>query len=277
MTVWRGQPDPTLRPIPITGWAYAALRLPPLVVVVYGGLALHLLVRLIERPLFANERPITSSITQAVCRLALAVMRLRLVRSGRPMNGVGAMVANHASWLDILALNACQRLYFVSKSEVAGWAGIGWLARATGTVFIARNRRDAKRQQRIFEERLRHGHRLLFFPEGTSTDCLRVLPFKSTLFAAFFTEGLEAVTQIQPVTVAYRAPPGEAASFYGWWGDMPFGSHFFRVLSAGPQGHVEVIFHDPVDVDDFASRKELAAHCEATVRAGHAAALGRLV
>ncbi|WP_367998774.1 lysophospholipid acyltransferase family protein, partial [Photobacterium sanguinicancri] len=50
----------------------------------------------------------------------------------------GAVVANHSSWLDIFALNARKRIYFVSKAEVAKWPGIGWLARATGTVFINR-------------------------------------------------------------------------------------------------------------------------------------------
>ena len=51
------------------------------------------------------------------------------------------------------------------------------------------------------------GHRLLFFPEGTSTDGLRVLPFKSTLFAAFFDEKLRCEMYIQPVTVLYQAAP----------------------------------------------------------------------
>ena len=95
------------------------------------------------------------------------------------------VVANHASWLDIFALNAPQRIYFVSKDEVRDWPGIGWLARATGTVFIARKSREAGVQARLFETRMAAGHRLLFFPEGTSTDGRRVLPFKTTLFAAF--------------------------------------------------------------------------------------------
>ncbi len=123
------------------------------------------------------------------------------------MHEKGAVVANHSSWLDIFTLNASQRIYFVAKSEVSGWPGIGWLARATGTVFITRKGTEAKRQQDLFEARLRAGHQLLFFPEGTSTDALRVLPFKPTLFQAFFTHGLDRVLFIQPVTVVYHAPP----------------------------------------------------------------------
>ncbi len=55
----------------------------------------------------------------------------------------GALVANHSSWLDIFVLNAAEPVYFVSKAEVAGWPGIGWLARATGTLFIRRDPREA--------------------------------------------------------------------------------------------------------------------------------------
>ena len=72
-------------------------------------------------------------ITQVVCRGAFVVMGIRRTVKGEPMRHRGAVVANHTSWLDIFTLNAAQRIYFVSKSEVEGWPGIGWLARATGT------------------------------------------------------------------------------------------------------------------------------------------------
>ena len=45
---------------------------------------------------------------------------------------------------------------------------------------------------------------------GTSTDGRGVVGFKPTLFAAFFTHGLEHVMQIQPVTVVYRGPRGRS-------------------------------------------------------------------
>lgn len=242
-------------------------------VVTYGGLALLLLLRLVERPLFGLHRPWTPWITQAVCRLALWLMGLRLDRRGRPMDTPGAHVANHGSWMDIFALNACDRLYFVAKAEVRGWAGIGWLARATGTAFIARKGTEAKAQAELFEARLRAGHRLCFFPEGTSTDALRVLPFKPTLFAAFFAPGLRETLWVQPISVAWLAPPGADARLYGWWADMDFAGHLLRVLAQPRQGRVVVSFHPPLRVADFADRKALSAAAEAAVRAGHAAAM----
>lgn len=252
----------------VAGWLRVVLRGVVLGLLVYLGLLLLLLVRLVERPLFGLARPWTPWITRAVCHAAFPILSMGYVVHGRPMAGRGAIVANHSSWLDIFALNAAQSLYFVAKSEVAGWAGIGWLGRATGTVFIARKGTEARAQQKVFEDRLRAGHRLAFFPEGTSTDGQRVLPFKSTLFAAFYSHGLDHIMQIQPVSLRYHAPEGRDVRFYGWWGDMDFAGHLIQVLACRRPGRVEVTFHDPVPVDGFADRKQLAAHCEAVVRAG---------
>ncbi len=267
MTTWRGLAAPEAAAIGPAGWVVAGLRGVALGSVTYGTLAVLLALRLVEAPVFGRRRPMTPYLTQFVCRSAFVIMGIRYRVHGRPMREKGAIVANHASWLDIFTLNACQRVYFVSKDEVARWPGIGWLARATGTVFIARDPRQAKRQQQLFEERLRAGHRLVFFPEGTSSDGLRVLPFKPTLFQAFYSHGLDHAMHIQPVSVVYHAPRGTEAEFYGWWGDMDFGPHFLKALATLRQGRVEVIFHDPVAVDAFPSRKDLARHCEETIRA----------
>jgi 1-acyl-sn-glycerol-3-phosphate acyltransferase len=250
------------------GWLRLALRLPVLAVVVLGGLALHLALRLVERPLFGLRRPVTPWVTQGVCRAALVILGLRLDRRGRPMRRRGAIVANHAGWLDIFTLNAATRIYFVSKSEVATWPLIGTLARVTGTVFINRDARDARLQKEIFEARLRVGHRLAFFPEGTSTDGLRVLPFKTTLFAAFFAQGLADDMAIQPVSMAYLAPGDADPRLYGWFGDMSFGAHLLFIAAQPRRGRVVVIFHPPADVRAYPDRKALARHCEQEVRKG---------
>jgi len=266
MVTWRDDDTPPAPRIGALGWLLVALRAPLLLVLTYGGLALLLLLRLPERALCGLNRPVTPYITQAVCRAALAILGIRLTVRGKPMRDRGGIVANHSSWLDIFTLNACDRVYFVSKAEVAGWPGIGWLARATGTVFIARDPREAKDQQALFEARLRANHRLLFFPEGTSTDGRRVLPFKPTLFAAFFTEGLRAI-HIQPVTVIYHAPAGQDPRFLGWWGDMEFGPHLLKLMASPRRARAEVIFHPPLAAADYAGRKQLCATAEAAVRA----------
>ncbi len=264
---WHSDDDIAVAPFGVTGWCLAVLRGGFLIPFVGFCLVLLLVVRCVERPLFGMRRPVTPYITQFVCRTALLVIGLRYEQVGTPMRENGAVVANHASWLDIFTLNAAQRIYFVAKSEVSGWAGIGWLARATGTVFINRRARDAAKQKVTFEARLTSGHKLLFFPEGTSTDSLRVLPFKPTLFAAFFADALRDTLSIQPVTVMYHAADGMDARYYGWWGDMDFGGHFLRMLATRRHGHVTVTYHDPISVADATDRKALAKQCENMVRA----------
>ncbi len=50
---------------------------------------------------------------------------------------------------------------------------------------------------------------------------------------------------------------------------MAFAGHFLAMLATRRQGRVEVMFHPPVAVADFADRKELARHCEAVIRSAH--------
>ena len=262
---WTSDDQPAQFKINKLGWVRVFVRGLTIGALTFGCLGILILVRLFERPIYGQGRPITPYITQFVCRSALVLMGIRYERKGHPMVGAGAVVANHSSWLDIFALNAAQRIYFVSKAEVSRWHGIGWLARATGTVFIARDRTQAATQVQIFKDRMLKGHQLLFFPEGTSTDGQQVLAFKPTLFAAFFDDALRDDTMIQPVSVIYTAPKGSDARLYGWWGDMDFGPHLLTTLAQVPQGHVTVIYHEPVPVSDFEDRKMLATHLENTV------------
>ncbi len=265
---WQSDHPPEPVKLGFLGWALALVRGLPLASVVFGGLALLLLLRLVERPIFGLHRPWTPWITVMVCRSALCIMGLQIRHHGAAMTQPGVIVANHSSWLDIFVLNARRPLYFVSKSEVAAWPGIGWLARATGTLFVTRDRKHAKAQQQLFEDRLRAGHRFLFFPEGTSSDGRRVLPFKPTLFAALFSDDLTGLS-VQPATVAYHAPERHEPRFYGWWGDMDFGPHLIQMLGTWRHGHVDITWHPTMAVSNFADRKSLSAASEDAVRSAH--------
>lgn len=271
MNTWRAADEPDHPRLTALAWLRVALRGVPLVVLVFGGLLILLLIRLIEHPFCGQQRPVTPHITQFVCRNAFRLLGMTFIVDGAPLTGPGAVVANHSSWLDIFALNATKRIYFVSKAEVARWPGIGWLARATGTLFIRRDRAEAASQVTMFRDRLALGHKLLFFPEGTSTDGQIVLPFKPTLFAAFFDPALRDTLSIQPVTLVYTAPKGQDSRFYGWYGEMDFGPHLLATLAATRQGAVRVVYHAPVRLSDFPDRKALAKALETTVRDGLAA------
>jgi 1-acyl-sn-glycerol-3-phosphate acyltransferase len=188
--------------------------------------------------------------------LWLTGMKLRV--RGSPIES-GALVANHSTWADILSLRA-----------VREWPVVGFITYVTGTIFVERRRSQAKAQEQVLRERIRARQLLCFFPEGTSTDGLRVLPFKSSLFSAFFANEHGADLWIQPVTVRYLRAPGSdlPESFYGWWGDMDFGGHVWAVMSRSFGATAEVIFHEPVKPTAFADRKALADHCGRVVALG---------
>lgn len=268
---WHSDEPPNLPTITALGYLRVALRGFFMAVILGLGVLTSSLVRLPEGLIHGSARPWTSRITVAVCRLVLRALGLSRTEKGTPMSTPGIFAANHSSWLDIFILNAGAPLIFVSKAEVAGWPGIGLLAKITGTVFVRRNRTEASAQKDIFETRLTSGQRLLFFPEGTSTDGRRVLPFKPTLFAALFSDPLHQTQYVQPVSVVYTAPKDRDPRFYGWWGDMDFGPHLLHMLAEPRHGTVALIWHPPLKVSDFESRKTLSAAAETAVRSGHSA------
>lgn len=264
---WRGVPSPPPRRPTPGDRLRAARRLALLALAIVATLVAFLPARAVERPLHGARRPWTSKIKRVGFRLTLAILGLRWRATGRPFHGLGAQVANHTGWLDVWALNAASEVTFVSKAEVRRWPVMGWMAAMAGTVFITRRRGESASQQAALAERLAAGDTLAFFPEGTSTDGRRVLPFKSTLFATFLAPGLEEA-RLQPVTLAYRAPEGERADLYGWWGDMALVPHLLEVLAVPRRGEVEIVFHEPLGVRDHPDRKALAALCETAVRDG---------
>jgi 1-acyl-sn-glycerol-3-phosphate acyltransferase len=135
-------------------------------------------------------------------------------------------------------------------------------------MFIDRRPGEAKRQEAELLARLARGDRMAIFPEGTSTDGQRVLPFKSALFGVFFAPGLDDRIAVQPVTIAYRPRAGLPAAFYGWWGEMEFASHLRDVMARSTGGVIELVFHPPLEVASFPDRKALAQAAEAAVRGG---------
>ncbi len=243
----------------------AFLRALVLVSMTYFGMIFVLVFNLIERwvPL-----GVAQTIVRIWGRLNLWLCGVTLRREGSPMQGGGALVCNHCSWIDIFTLLSADRVRFVSKAEVAKWPVVGILARQIDPVFIDRRRTEAKAHEAQLLDRLHKGQRLCFFPEGTSTDGLRVIPFKSSLFNAFMSPELKAELWVQPVTIIYHPRAGLPAEFYGWWGEMPLGSHALAVLSMSFGGEVEVVFHPPLKAAEFADRKALALASETAVRRG---------
>ena len=183
-------------------------------------------------------------------------------------------VSNHISYLDVFALGGHVPGAFIAKSEVAGWPVFGSLAKLQNTVFLERRAQRAAEQIKVLGSHLADGNHLIMFPEGTSTAGDHVKPFRSSLFAA------AEDAYVQPVTIAYVDYDGTPMTQterdrYAWYlpdpavptPNAPFASHFVSALGL-KRSQVRIHFHEPVRVAEGLDRKQLAAHCEAAVRAG---------
>jgi 1-acyl-sn-glycerol-3-phosphate acyltransferase len=180
--------------------------------------------------------------------------------SGRPV----IYVCNHSSWLDIPAIGGTLRACFVSKDDVAGWPIVGTVARLGRTIFVSRSRQAIGRERTQMHDRLGRGDDLILFPEGTSSDGSRVLPFHSSFFAAAFSADAQGGKPplIQPVSVVYDRlaglPVGRASrAMFSWYGDMSLAPHVWR-LAQWRGKRVTLLFHVPLDPADFADRKALS-------------------
>ena len=235
-----------------------------------GFMALTMLLRIAPR--LARRMP--HWYHRQVCRL----IGVRLHVEGQVARDTPVLlVANHTSWLDIPVLSAVAPLSFVAKKEVGTWPFVASLARLQRTVFVDRERRlDVGETTSEIAGRLADGEAVVLFAEGTSSDGNRVLPFKTSLFAAAKPTsrgGAEAEpgAVVQTVSLVYTALHGlplgrHGRPHVGWYGDMEMQSHAWALLKSGPLD-VHIRIGDPVPLASFADRKALARHSEDEVRA----------
>ncbi len=229
----------------------------------------------------ALDRKLAVAVPFFFHKMLCRALGVKLVVHGRRhKRGAVLYIANHSSWLDIPVMSAVIPGSFVAKSEIEGWPIFGFLAKLQRTVFVQREKRSRTAESRdVLVDRLRGGDNLILFPEGTSSDGCRVLPFKSALFGAAEIEvprrggGIGPVV-VQPVTVSYTQLQGmpmgrDYRPFFTWFGDMELAPHLVQALSFGPIT-AEIEFHAPLTVTEAGSRKSLARHCETVIRAGHA-------
>jgi 1-acyl-sn-glycerol-3-phosphate acyltransferase len=170
--------------------------------------------------------------------LRLLGVQLRSEGAFRP--GGTLLLANHVSWLDILAVHAvCPRARFVSKADVRHWPLLGWLVGAVGTLFIERERkRDALRVVHQMAQALEAGHMVAVFPEGTTGDGTVLLPFHANLLQA----AVATATPVQPVALRFSDPQHAVSPVVAWLGDDTLASSLWRVAgSRGLVAHVQAL------------------------------------
>jgi 1-acyl-sn-glycerol-3-phosphate acyltransferase len=187
-----------------------------------GGHALEVIGRLgveVRRNGRTDVRRLRAERLRDVARKLCAIHGFRLHVEGEIPDQPSVLVSNHVSYIDAPALLALTPAAAIAKREIESWPIVGAGARSLGAIFV--DRACACSGARAMRESLRvldAGVSVLGFPEGTTTNGTRLLPFRRGLFEV----ARLARVPIIPIAVRYEDPE------LCWHGDQLFLPHYLR-------------------------------------------------
>ncbi len=204
-------------------------------------------------------------------RFAGRISGARVRRIGTPLRRDVFFIANHVSWLDILALAGASGTAFVAKAELGEVPVISWLCRLNRTVFVKREHRLGVAEQiNALREALADNWSVTVFPEGTTTDGQSLLPFKTSMLSVL--EPPPPGVLVQPVLIDYGETVGEDI---GWVGVESGVNNAKRVLSRKGTFELRLHFLEPFSPEEFHGRKAIGARARAAIEAALLTALGK--
>jgi 1-acyl-sn-glycerol-3-phosphate acyltransferase len=248
--------------LPRLGPPRVALRLAGLAALVAAtGLAAGLL------PLLGVRR--RARVLRLMFRAVLRMAGVRLVLSGADRLDAGAgtggvlVVANHLSWLDVLALGAVQPMRMVAKREIRDWPVIGALAAWVGTLFVDRaGLRELPSVVARTAEALREGSLVGLFPEGTTWCGAASGVFRRAGFQAAIDGGVP----VRPVAQRMRLPDGGPTTVGAFIGEDTLLDSLLRVVRL-PELVLEVEVLPLLVAGAGTGRRELARRAELAIAA----------
>lgn len=183
----------------------------------------------------------------------MRVFGFSLRRIGTPLPGATLFVANHVSWIDIVALHSQRMVGFVAKREIAGWPVVGWLAARGETIFHQRGSTESLGG--VLDEmvaRLREDRPVAVFPEGRTRGGDRLGPFHARIFLA----AVETNVAVQPVALRYGRN-ASAQAVVAFRERETFLGNFLRLLGE-PAREADVVFLEPILPGNTEGRRRLA-------------------
>ena len=198
-------------------------------------------------------------------KICLRIFGIKIKTFGKiSINSPILLISNHASYLDIIILGSLFKTSFIAKKEISKWPLLGILAKLQNTIFIDRRVSSLKNQENQIIKHLNEKKNLVIFPEGTSSDGNRVLPFKSSLFN-IFEKNLNSKILVQTITIVYKKINGIPMNRIErknitWHSNMDLIPNIFNVLKK-LSIEVEIIFNDEFLPSKEYDRKKLALHC----------------
>ena len=229
-------------------------------VLLRAGLAVVLLPAL---PLLAVPLPGRSHLQRGYCRLMLRALGVRITVSGGPIRNLPGVlvVSGHVSWVDIFAIGAVLPGSFVARADLIDWPGVGVLARLMKVIPIERSSlRRLPAVVATVADRLRAGHTVVAFPEGTTWCGLGHGSFRPALFQA----AIDAERPVQPLRLSYHHRDGSTSTVPAYIGEDTLWASVCRlVVARRTVAHVRVESLQLPGED----RRGLALRCQATVHA----------
>ena len=201
----------------------------------------------------------SKKVVQTFHKLVLWFVNINIEVSGkRNLNKLPTIyISNHLSYLDIPVLGSIINGRFIAKDDISNWPIIGLLSKVGNTIFINRNLRFLKKNKSIIYDYISEGDNIILFPEGTTSDGIRVLRFKSSLFASLEQKNI----LIQPIFIKYISINGMPLNRWlkpmiAWYGDMDLKPHLLNILKLFSI-KIKIILLPPLNGNNYTNRKDM--------------------
>ncbi len=248
-------------PLTLAGWLRFGLRTSAIVVLLAVFVPLHYAYRTLA---YGSPFPML------FLRYTARVVGARVAIVGTPLRRDVFFIANHISWIDILAMAGASGTAFVAKWELSQVPVIGWLCRLNRTVFVKREHRMGVAEQiNALREALEDNWSVTVFPEGTVTDGHSLLPFKSSMISVL--EPPPPGVLVQPVALDY----GPDAEEIAWIGEESGLHNAMRLLARAGRFRLTLHYLEPFSPEEFRGRKAISARAREAIETRLVANLGR--
>jgi len=204
------------------------------------------------------------------CRLMLWCLGVRITVSGGPIRNLPGVlvVSDHMSWLDVITIAAVLPAgrwrtappSFVGRADVAGNPVVRMMALIIKVIPI--NRASLRQLPGVVDTvaaRLRAGHTVVAFPEGTTWCGLA----SGRFYPAMFQAAVDTGRPVQPLRLRYHHRDGRVSTVPAYVGDDTLARSIGRLLVA--RRTVARVYVESLQLP-AADRRELARRCQAAVR-----------
>ncbi len=209
-----------------------------------------------------NKLFLSTKVTTFIVKLTLIILSInvRVKDENRLRGGKNFLaVSNHVSYVDVYSIASIMNSVFVASVDgVENDFIMGTATRLSGGIFVERkNRSRIKQDMNSIKEVLDLGYNVVLFPEATTSNGDRVLPFRSSLFASAINARADVVT----ISINYLELNGDPISKANrdnvyFYEHLKFFPHFFNLLQQ-KSITLEIDFMSKIEYNPNRSRKEL--------------------